>query len=337
MLSEKENYLKCLRGEVPEYIPRYTMGMARAAGETPSDALIPPGFLFESMRKNRKDIWGVEYVESVAAEGTAIPDNKKFILNDIRKWRDIIKAPDTSGFDWEAMVKRDLESRNIDRSKTAVALDCTTAGLFQALMSFMGFEAGLIAMYEEPDEVKELLQYLCDFLYDTASHYIEYLNPDVLGMLDDTAAWQNPFISRDMYVEFLLPHYDRLAKLGRDRGIPISMHNCGKCEGIIDDLVGIGVTMWDPAQTCNDLKTIKEKYGRKLVIAGGWDARDNLLKPDVTYEEIYEYTKSRFDLLAPDGGYAFAGGYLGAVGDKTRDIKNGMVSKAFNELRYMYY
>ena len=69
MLSEKENYLKCLRGEVPEYIPRYTMGMARAAGETPSDALIPPGFLFESMRKNRKDIWGVEYVESVAAEG----------------------------------------------------------------------------------------------------------------------------------------------------------------------------------------------------------------------------------------------------------------------------
>jgi uroporphyrinogen-III decarboxylase len=313
------------------------MGMPRFEGDIPSDALMPPGFLFETRKNSRKDIWGVEYIESVAAAGTAIPDNTKFILNDIRDWRDIIKAPDTSGFDWEALVKKDFESRKIDRSKTAVALDCTTVGLFQTLMAFMGFEEGMIAMYEEPDEVKELFQYLADFFYDTASHYIEYMKPDVLGMLDDTAAWQNPFISRNMYVEFLLPHYDRLAKLGRDRGLPISMHNCGKCEGIIDDLVGIGVTMWDPAQTCNDLKAIKEQYGRKLVIAGGWDARDDLLKPSVSYEEIYEYTKSRFDLLAPDGGYAFTGGFLGAVGDTTKNIKNGMVNRAFHELRYRYY
>jgi hypothetical protein len=337
MLSEKENYLKCLRGEVPEYVPRYTMGMPRDDGEPPSDVLMPPGFMFESRKMTRKDMWGVEYVESVAVEGTAIPDNTHFLLNDIRDWRDIIKAPDTSGFDWEAMVKKDLETRNVDRSKSAVALDCTTAGLFQALMAFMGFEEGMLAMYEEPEEVKALLQYLSDFLYHVATHYIDYLKPDVLGMLDDTAAWHNPFISRNMYVEFFLPHYDRLAKLGRDRGLPISMHNCGKCECILDDLVGIGVTTWDPAQTCNDLKAIKAKYGNRLVISGGWDPRDNLLKPDVTYDEIYEYTKSRLDLLAPGGGYCFTGGFIGAVGDTTKAVKTAMVNKAFNELRYKYY
>ena len=110
-------------------------------------------------------------------------------------------------------------------------------------------------------------------------------------MMDDTAAWANPFISPEMYREFLLPLYDRQAKFGRDRGLPISMHNCGKCEGFFDDLVKISVSMWDPAQTCNDLVGIKKKYGNALVIAGGWDSRDHLLSDDVTYEEIYEYTK----------------------------------------------
>jgi uroporphyrinogen-III decarboxylase len=337
MLSEKENYLRCLHGEMPEYVPRYTMGMSRAEGEPPSDMLMPPGFMFEGMIKNRVDVWGVKYVESTAIEGSAIPDNSSFILNDIRDWRDIIKAPDTSGFDWEAMVKKDLEDKNVDRRKSAVALDCTIGGLFQMLMAFMGFEEGMIAMFEEPDEVKELFQYLSDFLYHVTTHYIDIMKPDVLALLDDTAAWHNPFISRNMYVEFLLPHYDRLAKLGRDRGLPISMHNCGKCEGILDDLVGIGVTAWDPAQTCNDLKAVKAKYGRKLVIAGGWDPRENLLKPDVTYEEVYDYVKSRMDLLTPGGGYCFTGGFAGAVGDTSKVAKNAMVNKAFNELRYKYY
>ena len=58
--------------------------------------------------------------------------------------------------------------------------------------------------------------------------------------MDDTAAWANPFISREMYEEFLIPCHDRWAKMGRDRGLKMTMHNCGKCEGILDLLVDIG-------------------------------------------------------------------------------------------------
>jgi hypothetical protein len=337
MLTAKENYLKCLRGEVPDWVPSYTMGMLGRSDGPPSDMLVEPRILSEHrMRGGGKDLWGVEYVPTESTGNALIPKTCDFILDDIRKWRDVIKAPDLSGIDWEQMCKDDFKARNLDRSQTAVGMNLHM-GYFQTLMSFMGFTNGLCAMYEEPEEVKALFEYLCDFICKVAANYVDYCKPDVWTMMDDTAAWANPFISPDMYRDYLIPLYDRQAKFGRDRGLPISMHNCGKCECFFDDLVKIGVSMWDPAQTCNDLAGVKKKYGNSLVIAGGWDARGRLLENDVTYEEIYESVKKQMDLLAPGGGYCFMGGYLGAVGDESIVKKNELLRKAVADLSHKYY
>jgi hypothetical protein len=53
----------------------------------------------------------------------------------------------------------------------------------------------------------------------------------------------------DMFKEFFVPLYDRQTRLGRDRGLPISYHNCGKCQTLLEPMVDIGVSVWDPAQT----------------------------------------------------------------------------------------
>jgi hypothetical protein len=96
--------------------------------------------------------------------------------------------------------------------------------------------------------------------------------------------------------------------------------------------------MWDPAQTCNDLDAVKQKYGNKLVIAGGWDARDHLLSDDVTDEEIYESVKQSIERLAPGGGYCFCGGFLGAAGqEKETNRKNAVVHRALEEIGRNFY
>lgn len=335
MLSPKENYLTCLRGGVPEWVPTYTMGM-RLDG-TSADVLIEPLITSEHrIRGGGRDLWGVNYVPTESTGNALIPDNSEFILKDIREWRDVIKAPDLSHIDWEDMCKKDFERRNVDRSKAAVAMNLHM-GYFQTLMSFMGFSEGLCAMYEEPEEVKALFEYLCDFYCEIAENYIEYCDPDIWCMMDDTATWSAPFISPAMYRELLLPVYDRQAKFGRDRGLPITFHNCGKCEVFFEDLTSIGVTSWDPAQTCNNLAEVKKKYGNKLVITGGWDARDSLLADDITYEDIYESVKKQMDILAPGGGYCFCGGFLGRLGDEKSKEKNAMLMKAVGELSHKYY
>ena len=336
MLTPKENFLKCMRGEIPDWVPTLSMGMKRGV-EEPSDVVLEPSIINEHrIRGGGFDLWGVEYVSTESAGNALMPKTCDFILSDIRKWREVIKAPVLTGVDWEKMCKNDCKRLGLDRSKSAVIM-VMHIGYFQTLMSFMGFSNGLCAMYEEPEEVKALLEYLCDFYCQVAARYIEYAEPDVFGNADDTAAWANPFISVEMYREFLIPLYDRQFKFARDRGLPISMHNCGKSACFFDDLVRIGVTEWNPAQTCNDLISVKKKYGNRLVITGGWDARDHLLNDGVTYEEIYDSIKRQMDLLAPGGGYCFCGGFMGAVGDKNVFEKNAMVHKAVAELSHMYY
>ena len=335
-LTEKQNYLMMLDGEQPEYIPKYSFGK-EPGGPTPCTQMFePPIVIPHRMNKGGKDVWGVNYVATYETGEALLPEPNNFILTDIRKWRDVIKAPDISGVDWEKMVKDNIEAVGIDRNETAMALNLHF-GYFQHLMSFMGFSEGLMAMFEEPDEVKELLNYICDFFITVAEKTIDLYKPDILTLMDDTAAWANPFISPEMYEEFLIPCHDRWAKMGRDRGLRMTMHNCGKCESILDLLVGMGINMWEPAQVCNDLEGIKKKYGNKLCIGGGWDSRGRLLEPDVTEEEIIESVRATANKLAPGGGFAFMGGFLGAVDDENVNRKNAILRKAIEDIRFNFY
>ena len=201
----------------------------------------------------------------------------------------------------------------------------------------MGFENGLCAMFEEPEEVKALLEYVCDFYTEVGVQYIDHAKPDIWGTADDTAAWANPFISAEMYREFLIPCHSRWAKMARDRGLPMTMHNCGKSEGVMGDLVKMGINMWEPAQTCNDLEAVKAKFGNRLAIGGGWDGRGRLLEPDVTDEEIIESAKETFGKLAKGGGFAWMGGFLGPVDDQETARKNKLMHDFVDEYAHDYY
>lgn len=67
-------------------------------------------------------------------------------------------------------------------------------------------------MAEEPEEVYALFDYMCDFYTEITRQIIGYVKPDVLTMMDDTAAWRAPFISKQMYHDLVLPFHDRQAK-----------------------------------------------------------------------------------------------------------------------------
>lgn len=337
MLTPKENYLKVLNGETPEWVPSYTML------PIPGDANATPSVMFEPTVLNPHranngglDIWGVNYVGCDEAAGAILPEPNNFILDDITKWRDVIKAPDLSNVDWEMMAKKEMEKSGIDRKYTAVAFN-THMGYFQTLMSFMGFTNGLMALFEEPEECQALFEYLSDFYCDCIEKCIDFYKPDIYTMMDDTAAWANPFISMNMYKEFLLPLYDRQASFARDRGIPITFHNCGKCQDFMEEIHKIGVVCWDPAQCCNDLVGFKAKYGNTYTIAGGWINRDDLLGDDVTDEQIYESVRHTINTLGGEGGYMWCGGFLGAIGDEKIKHRNAVVKQAVKEIGATFY
>jgi hypothetical protein len=298
----------------------------------------PPLICQHRINSGGKDIWGVNYIPTYETGNALLPEPGNFILplEKLSQWRDIIKAPDLSGIDWRKMVDDDFKRIGTDRKQTAIALNLHM-GYFQTLMSVMGFSDGLVAFYEQPDDVHALLHYLSDFYMKVADNVIDLYQPDILTFMDDTAAWGTPFISPDMYQEFILPHHQKWAKRAKDRGLIMTMHNCGKSESFMPMLHEMGISMWDPAQTCNDLAGIKAKFGNSLVITGGWDARDHLLADDVTEEEIRQSVRDTMDLLAPGGGFCWCGGFLSAIDDQKAIRKNTILMDEVKKYGASFY
>jgi hypothetical protein len=339
MLTEKENYLMTLRGEQPEWITRYTFGPMPGMTAPPANHVFSLPLPGDQRGKNGgKDIWGVNHVPTESAGGAMIPDNSEFILplDKLTKWRDIIKAPDYSDVNWDKLVNDQITNSGIDRIQTALALNLHV-GYFQTLVAFMGFEDGLIAFYEEPEEVHALLEYLSEFYIGIADKVIDIYKPDVLGFTDDTAAWGTPFISAEMYREFIMPHHEKWARRGRDRGLFMLMHNCGKCENAVDMFLEMGICAWDPAQTCNDLDGIQRRYGNRFVICGGWDGRGRLMDPDVTEEELRQSVRDTMDKYAVGGGFCWCGGFLVAVGDDESAKKNSIIHDEVKKYGHEFY
>jgi len=312
-LTPRENMLKVFNGEIPEWVPSYSY-----YGPLPGVDDVPPnqGFFMAaafgggmSEDGSFTDMWGVPYTSVEEVGGFSLPTPNKFILKDITKWRDTIKIPERMlEIDWKAAAEEGRKNYQYDPEQVSVWWG-PGGGYFLQLMNLMGFTEGLAAMLEEPDYVKEMYQYMHEYHMNIAVQVIDIIKPDVMSLGDDAAAERNPFISPEMYREFLIPLYREFTALAIDRGIPVDMHLCGRGEDFIHDLIRIGVNVWEPVQLANDIEGLQARYGRHLVIGGGWEGRGRLCELDVTDEEIRQSARDAIDKYAKNGGFMFAGAY----------------------------
>ena len=325
MLTNNENYLRVLNRQIPEEIP-----LARYA-------MVMPG----PLRKNRNpdlsgfDYFGVEYVVSKESGFSMgfIPKPGCFMIDDITKWRDIVKIPDWSDVDWEQAAKDDLAK--YDRSKMLIMPDSVT-GFFHGLINFMGFTEGLLACYEYPEEVKDMMETICDYQIGVAKNIIKYYKPDCLWLPDDICTARAPFVSKEMFEELFMPSWKRYVEVFTDAGIPSQLHCCGAADPLIDDFVECNFASWE-AQPQNDFKRLKEKHGNKLAVVGGFSTAA-LMDPEKTEEEVRESVRSWLKMIASDGGYVWMGtGFMMREQDPVKKEHIRWISEEFDGLKRSLY
>ncbi|MCL1802482.1 MAG: hypothetical protein FWG30_02395 [Eubacteriaceae bacterium] len=327
-LTDKENYLRMLAGDVPEFVPR-TMGFACTVG--PRDLFIfpEPGILEFS------DIFGVPMI--VEPNSGPIPKPGEFLLEDIRKWRDIIKRPKVlDEINWEMSAKAVLDNRDPDLMKFGGA--SVGNGYFMILTYFMGFNNALIAIMEEPEEVKELLNFILELNLELGRKFIEFFKPDVFHMGDDIAHERDTFISEEVFLDIFEPMWRAQTKLYKEAGLYAEHHNCGAFQSFLPHIVDMGFNSWNPAQPkFNDLPAVKERFGRKLAICGGFESNGYVSWPETTEEEVRAEVKKALDTLAPNGGFAFGGNILGAMDNPEVQKRNGWITDEYEKNKYKYY
>jgi len=326
-----------LKGQDPEFVPS-TM-----------DATPPGGMVTMTFREQlspmvggweqgevRFDLFGVPYVTERNANLGALPQPGVFILDDITKWRDVIKRPAViDEIDWEYCASVDLPKRDPDALYSGGP--SIGNGYFQMLASFMGFDNGLIACYEEPEEVKELIQFLTDLNVEMAKKFIHYYKPNAYGMGDDIAHERAPFVSVPMFLDIFEPAWRAGAAPYVEIGCHASHHNCGKLDEFIPYIVDMGFDSWNPAEPQNDLLAIQAQFKGKLAICGGFDGNGFVCWPETTEEEVRAYVRQQVDMLAPGGSYAFGGGIMGAPDDEFAIERRSWITDEFEKIRYSYY
>jgi hypothetical protein len=337
-LTPKQNWMKMITGEIPQSVPVYTMGMyfPGSPNRPPTHSIGPyigmMGEMMERMAKGepmqppqpgakRVDEWGVTYIGNAEGNGGSLPEPNNFILKDIRDWKKVIKKPapmETSDSWWRERAEKDEKLSGIDRNQSLAAVGGMYSP-FQSLVAFMGFSEGLMAMFEEPEEVKELLNWQCDYYMPALEMAAKYYNADLISLADDSATKYNPFFSVEMYKEIFKPIYERLTRPFTERGAFVEFHNCGRCEDFVPDMVDFGVKAWDPAQTENKLLEIKKR--KDIAVVGCYDF---VPPPDgkVTEEYVRETVRASFRKYAPGGWYSFAGGLLSVPSDPSSNMWN---------------
>jgi hypothetical protein len=315
-MTEKENFIRTIKGETPEWVPRYFAGTDPYATKPQQCAgilssAIPGTVINKGM--GRVDVFGVEYVATQDTGWQQLPVPGKFIMDDVRYWRNVVRLPDIKGIDWDYMCKKDVEKMSPAAREAAITYGA--GGFFMPLMNLMGFTEGLCALAEEPEAVKEMMDYLCTWYCAILEKTMDRYPVDIFTVGDDTAAAQNPFISPECYRDIFKPYMMRVTKIARDRGLPIMMHDCGRCEDFIPDWVDFGVCAWNPAQVSNDLLGIKKKYGNKMVLVGCWDSQGPAGYIGCTEELMRQAVRDTIDKYAEGGGFMFWGSTYGPPED----------------------
>ena len=331
MLTEKENFIRVLRGETPEYIPTFGLNYG---------VFYRPSCFSEGRNPDNSgvDLFGVEWVLEGSAIQGAIPKPGVFILDDIRKWRDVIKAPDFAHVDWEAMAKKDKQNSNPDTPFGGGTASCAQ-GFFQAMMSFMGFTEGLAACFTDPDEVKALMEYISNWAIGNVKKFIHYYKPDFGSYPDDIAHERMPFVSVEMFRDLFAPYWKNYIDVFIEAGLPVEHHDCGFCEPLLDDFVALGIGAWDPVQSSNDALAIKKKFGNKLALCFGLRYPVSWTVNDASEDEVRAFVKESLDQLAPNGGLVLSLPMLPnpAVPETPMTKYSPLIRDEFEKLKYSYY
>ena len=295
-LSPKENYLACLHHQPHEYTPA---GM---------DGQMCGMFLPIERGENGSgtDGFGVNWVSPLSGgAGSALPTPGEFQLNDVTKWKSVVKIPDLSVYPWEQLAA--AEEPMLDRENKVIEAWHSNS-VYERMATLMGFEEALYSMIAEPEASFELLTALTDWRIEYVKYLHKYYKPDLYMYFDDVATERMLFMAPDTYRQLIKPLHTRIVAACKELGIIPIQHTCGKADIIVKDMIDEGNDGWHAVQATNDLNSIIEQYGDIFVLIGGYNsngapglesASEDVVRAEVRrcYAEYGKYGK----------GYVFSG------------------------------
>ena len=267
-ISMKENYIRTVKKEPVWQCLGYEAGLF-CPSVIPDN--VARAFVFEAnmippQEDYVKDMFGIEWIYVPAVGGSMERPDKPHILKDANDWEKVIQFPDIDSWDWEGSAKAN-NGTFLNPSTCNFAWQIT-GWWFERLVSFMGFEAAVVALIDEDqqDAVKALFEATTDLgcrIVDKFAQYYE--NIDGITVHDDWGSQRSPFFSFDTAAEMIVPYMKKLTDHIHSKGWIADLHSCGHVESRVKNFIDAGWDTWTP-QDMNDTQKLFEEFGDRIAI-----------------------------------------------------------------------
>ncbi len=273
MLTKRQNLLETIRGGSPDrFVNQFEaftcqdsfFGMIYADPVTAASAFPSPG-------GQAVNSWGVtiSWPENVPGPFPVHDDEHK-VLKDITRWKEVVKAPrlDYPQSEWDKYIPA-VEA--IDH-ENVFATNFIAPGVFEQLHYLMGMDDCLINFYEEPEAMKELIDYIADWELGYAELLCANFHPDVIFHHDDWGSHKSSFISPQMFEDFILPAYKKIYGYYKSHGVELVVHHSDSyAANLVPFMIEMGVDIFQGCVTTNNVPELVRKYGGKISFMGDID------------------------------------------------------------------
>ena len=275
MLTKKQNLLETIRGGKPDRFvnqyeafdcsPSSPFGMIMGDPVSAASAMPAPG------GAPVKDSWGVTRAWPANVPGAfPVHDAEHKVLKDITQWEKIVKAPrlDYPKSEWD---KFKAAVDEVDRNEVFVTL-FGAPGIFEQLHYLMGMDDCLLAFYEEPEAMKELIAYVTEWKLAYARLLCDHFAPEVIFQHDDWGSHKSSFLSPSMFEEFFLEPYKKWYGYYKERGVQLVVHhNDAYSANLVPFMIEMKMDIWQGCVTTNNVSGLIKKYGGKISFMGDID------------------------------------------------------------------
>ena len=259
------------------------------------------------LRGNRKrgtvsvDRWGTTISFPADAPGPMpLTGDGRAVCPDVTRWRETVHAPELAANCTEGWEQCRTEARQACGQEKLLAGFMGT-GIFEQCHFLMGFEDTLTNLYEHPQEMHELIEYITEYRLGYVKLLIDRLQPDVIFSHDDWGTKDALFMKPEMWRAFFKEPYRRFYGYIRSHGCIAIHHADSYLAPIVEDMAEIGIQVWQGVLPENDIPALQRRLKGRLVLMGGMGAAID--RADAGPEEIRAYAARRLAECCPLGHF----------------------------------
>lgn len=202
----------------------------------------------------------------------------------------------------EALIREKCERLCAQRDR--FTLYTIGFSLFERAWTLRSMEQLLCDMLERPEWVDQLLDAIVDYNLKVVDLVCQY-PIDCVFFGDDWGQQRGLIMGPKLWRRFIRPRlarqYDRVKRHGRF----VAQHSCGDCLEVFDDLVELGLDIYNTFQPeVYDIQACKQRYGQKLTFYGGISTQ--ALLPFASPQALKDEMERIISVLSPSGGFILA-------------------------------